>query len=158
MAVSLGGPELVAKHFVVAYYHCLIYKPQDIVKFYEPSSALFRSPSAVGATPADIRLPEGAQFHVLDYKCLPWDQGFGLVVTGTVMSLEGSHEFTQAFTVIRRGERFTIVTDCFCYPGLATEKAVRVGPWDADGRQRPAPGAPVVHSESAPVYQYRRNA
>jgi hypothetical protein len=110
----------VASEFIHVYYTSLLYNPQDLPKFYDPTkSRIWRQPlnSKIGVPFSDASallippIDEGSSVSVTNFNVIPVDHGFALTVTGTIAYKSAIRIFTQFFTIKSVGDRYFVLSD-----------------------------------------------
>jgi hypothetical protein len=122
--MATPATDCTAEEFIAAYYQSLVYKTQDIPKFYDPDNAIIWRKSVDSrlgvkfseaiAKDKDILVPHierGSTVSVLEFQVMPNDRGFVLNVIGKIARGATSTLFNQVFTICRREDRVFIVGD-----------------------------------------------
>jgi hypothetical protein len=112
--------EALASEFVVAYYKSLVYRPNDVPKFYDQETAIIwraelnsRKGVSFGQG-SPFLIPEiarGSSVSVTDFNVLALEKGWSVSVWGSIVSETQGSLFNQCFVIVDVAGRSFIVSD-----------------------------------------------
>lgn len=121
MSIFNSTVEL-ASNFIVAYYPHFIYDTNMLFKFYKDNCSIYR-PEFGTVTKSfseakdslRLELDDEANFLISNYICTEINNGYSLIVQGTIQSPSSLNQFIHSFVLMFYSGRLFIESDIFRY-------------------------------------------
>ena len=132
MSIQRGISD-VAKDFIFLYYRELIYKAEEVYRFYDENAYIWRDSSDNFARPfkemQNKLIPQmtpGTTVQVSNYTILPCGVSFNVNVFGTYTSDGNQKNFVQSFVLTSRLGHYYILSDSLSFPDFIPPESYTV--------------------------------